>query len=148
MLEFKTGEITAMRNVIPQIPDNVLTDETYLTSVILQKGYRLVYIPDAIVWNRGPETFRDFIIYRVRQIIAYYQLKKILPQGCYIPKTMSKIVVFKCLLNELSLQPKAVVFTVISVSLEILTRLMAWIEWYIYKKNPYIWDRVPSTKRL
>ncbi|MDI6781628.1 MAG: glycosyltransferase [bacterium] len=154
MIEFKTGEVTGMRNIIPQIPEDILTDETYLTSVILQKkdsdgnGYKLVYVPDAIVRNRGPETFHDFLTYRVRQVVAYYQLKHMLPQGYYIPKTMDKMLVFRCLLEEMTLNPKRLCLTFVSVLLEVTTRILAWVDWYVWKKNPFVWERVASTKRL
>lgn len=154
MIEFKTGEVTGMRNIIPQIPEDILTDETYLTSMILQKssptgkGYKLVYVPDAIVKNRGPETFHDFLTYRVRQVVAYYQLKKMLPQGYYIPKTMDKMLVFRCLLEEITLNPRKLCLTFTAVSLEVMTRILAWIDWHVWKKNPFVWERVASTKRI
>ncbi|MFH1860482.1 MAG: glycosyltransferase [bacterium] len=154
MIEFKTGEVTGMRNIIPHIPADILTDETYLTSMILQKsspagkGYKLVYVPDAVVKNRGPETFHDFLTYRVRQVVAYYQLKKMLPQGYYIPKTMDKMLVFRCLLEEITLNPGKLCLTFAAVSLEVMTRILAWIDWHIWKKNPFVWERVASTKRI
>ena len=49
----------AFRNVIDHFPDDTSTDEPAIEALIAAKGFRLVYAPKAIVYNRGPER-REF----------------------------------------------------------------------------------------
>src|SRR5919206_4124050 len=56
----KLGEVVAFRNVVPRIPLDTAVDEISLQALITQLGYRLVYEPHAIVYNRGPATVGDF----------------------------------------------------------------------------------------
>src|SRR5438094_3520579 len=57
----KLGEIVAFRNVVPSIPTDTAVDEISIQALVEQLGYRLVYDPQAIVYNRGPTTVRDFL---------------------------------------------------------------------------------------
>ena len=65
----KLGELVAFRNVVAELPVNSATDEVALEALISAQGYRLVYTPEAIVYNRGPQTSNDFLIQR-RRIFA------------------------------------------------------------------------------
>ena len=51
----KLGELVAFRNVIDDFPEDTSTDEPAIEALIAAKGYRLVYAPKAVVYNRGPE---------------------------------------------------------------------------------------------
>jgi cellulose synthase/poly-beta-1,6-N-acetylglucosamine synthase-like glycosyltransferase len=72
----KLGEVVAFRNVVPSIPLDSAVDEISIQAVITQLGYRLVYEPGAIIYNRGPATVRDFLRQRRRiycGIVAFSQ---------------------------------------------------------------------------
>jgi hypothetical protein len=51
--------MVAFRNVVPSIPLDTAVDEISIQAIVTQLGYRLVYEPQAIVFNRGPSTVRD-----------------------------------------------------------------------------------------
>src|ERR1700730_16621731 len=65
----KLGELVAFRNVVDNFPDDTSTDEPAIEALIISKGYRLAYAPKAVVYNRGPENFREFLHQR-RRIFA------------------------------------------------------------------------------
>ena len=49
-------------------------DEASIEDVIRSKGYGLAYIPDAIVTNHGPETWREYFEQRRRIARGHYWL--------------------------------------------------------------------------
>ncbi|MCP4401879.1 MAG: glycosyltransferase, partial [bacterium] len=57
----KLGELVAFRNIIEEIPPDTAVDEASLEAIIQEKGYKLRYVADAIVRNKGPENLRDMI---------------------------------------------------------------------------------------
>ena len=65
----KLGELVACRNVITEFPVDTATDDLALEALITRQGYELAYAPKAIVYNRGPENFDDFVLQR-RRIFA------------------------------------------------------------------------------
>ena len=62
----KLGELIAYRNVFRQIPYDTAVDEASIEPLIIGQGFRLAYAPGAIVYNKGPETVRDFFLQRRR----------------------------------------------------------------------------------
>ncbi len=62
----KLGEMVAFRNVVDGIPAEASTDEVALEAAVSARGYRLVYAPEALVFNRGPQTLHDFLMQRRR----------------------------------------------------------------------------------
>lgn len=144
---FKAGEMVAFRKIISEIPFNTATDETSIAALIVRKGYKLAYCPDAVVRNRGPENLSDFLKVRRRHIIGYYHLKKIWPDT-YIPKTMDNLLVLKFILEDMKWHPRSVIWTAGAIFLEAACRLIAMYDWHIKRHNPYIWEVAESTKKL
>lgn len=79
----KLGEIVAFRNLVPAIPPDTAVDELSIQALISQLGYRLVYEPRAVVYNRGPATVRDF--FRQRRRIHAGHLETRARQGYAAP---------------------------------------------------------------
>ena len=82
----KLGEIVAFRNVVPSIPLDTAVDEISIQALITQLGYRVVYEPDAIVFNRGPSTVSDFLRQRRRIYAGHLRVRH---QQGYAASTMS-----------------------------------------------------------
>ena len=61
LAEPKMGEVVAFRKFIQQIPNDTAVDEACIEALVKQSGYNIVYVPDAIVYNKGPETAADFL---------------------------------------------------------------------------------------
>ena len=86
----KMGEVCVFRNVVTNIDNKTAVDEAYLESVILKLGYRIVYAPKAVVFNKGPETIFDFIKQRSRVYCGHLSLK----HASYEVPTMNAFRVF------------------------------------------------------
>ena len=141
----KLGELVAFRNVIDEIPKNIAVDEAYIEAVIRQKGYKIVYVPDAICYNKAPETVRDFIKQRRRIYAGHLHLKSILN---YKVSTMNHGKILKLLLSNLKPTPKDLIFTLGGVVLEAISRFLGYYDYYIKRESHVVWDVAKSTKDL
>lgn len=72
-VEPKMGELVAFRNQLGALDPAVLSDELAVENQIRTAGLRIVYAPDARVFNHGPETLREFVTQRVRWCVANIQ---------------------------------------------------------------------------
>lgn len=139
------GEVVAFRNFIKEIDPKTAVDEAYIEMVIKAKGYTMKHIPSAIVYNRGPDNFKDLMKQRRRIYVGHALLKK------YDNYSVESFKAFKMIklmaaywLKEKSI--KQLFWIIGSISLEMYGRLLGMYDLYIKKKNPYIWDIARSTK--
>ncbi|MCE5296060.1 MAG: glycosyltransferase [Euryarchaeota archaeon] len=72
----KVGEMMAFRNMHVQIPTGMQSDEDLIRMDLERKGLRSVYVPEATVINKGPETVHDFMKQRTRVNIGERYMKK------------------------------------------------------------------------
>jgi cellulose synthase/poly-beta-1,6-N-acetylglucosamine synthase-like glycosyltransferase len=143
----KLGELIAFRNVINGIPNDTAVDEAYIEALIREKGYDIIYVPEAIVRNKGPETLCDLIKQRKRIYIGHLHLKSTLG---YTTATMSSnsFDILRMILSDLKFNPKYILWTLLAISIELYVRISATIDFHILNKNPVIWDIAESTKEL
>lgn len=139
----KLGEVVAFRNVVPSIPLDTPVDEISIQAVITQLGYRLVYEPRAIVYNRGPATIADFLRQR-RRIYAGHLL--IQQQQGYSASTMSVGRVVSTLVASRPLaSPRAAWYTLGAISIEALARALGAYD-YARRRPQHVWAVATSTK--
>jgi len=72
----KIGELVAFRDIGTRLPTDQQSDETILRMRLEEAGYSCVYAPEAVVYNRGPETEEDFMKQRVRINIGECYMRK------------------------------------------------------------------------
>jgi biofilm PGA synthesis N-glycosyltransferase PgaC len=143
----KLGEVIAFRNVISGIPTNSAVDEISIQALISQLGYKLVYRPECVVYNKGPLTVRDFLKQR-RRIYAGHL--KVHNQQNYEASTMkiSPIVQQIIATRDFTMStPKQALWTVGAIALEGYARVQGY---YDFRRNRehHIWQMVDSTKDL
>jgi hypothetical protein len=139
----KLGEVVAFRNVVPSIPLDTPVDEISIQALLTQLGYRLVYEPQAIVYNRGPSTVGDFLRQR-RRIYAGHLL--IRQQQGYSASTMSLGVIARALAaTHAFATPQAAWRTVGAIALEALSRGMGTYD-YVQRRPQHIWQMATTTK--
>ncbi|MFH0859826.1 MAG: glycosyltransferase [Candidatus Altiarchaeota archaeon] len=141
----KANEMLAMKPLVERIDVDTAVDDLQIEALIKKRGYLVVYVPDAVVVNHGPETVADLIRQRKRIMVGYLHTKE---SKDYYPITMDKIQVLSALLETISFRPKRFVWTFMAVILEAYIRLGANIDYYVLKRNPYNWETSESTKKL
>jgi glycosyltransferase involved in cell wall biosynthesis len=71
----KMGELVAFRApLIERVSELSVVDEASIEDVIRSKGFGLAYLPDAVVVNHGPETWREYFEQRRRIARGHYWL--------------------------------------------------------------------------
>jgi biofilm PGA synthesis N-glycosyltransferase PgaC len=139
----KLGEVVAFRNVLPGIPLDTPVDEISIQALISQLGYRLVYEPRAIVYNRGPTTIGDFLRQRRRIYAGHLRIQQ---QQGYTAPTMSAWRIGRILLTERPFStPHEACWTIGAIGLEALARAMGRYD-YLRRRPQHVWQIAVTTK--
>ncbi|HEX8731750.1 MAG TPA: glycosyltransferase [Ktedonobacterales bacterium] len=139
----KLGEVVAFRNVVPNIPIDTPVDEISIQAFITQMGYKLVYEPQAVVYNRGPSTVSDFIRQRRRIYSGHLRIQK---QQAYSASTMSVPRVLRALLESKPFtSPRATAFTIGAIGLEGISRALGAYD-NLANRQHYLWQISTTTK--
>src|SRR6266496_2282888 len=143
----KLGEVISFRNVISGIPTDSAVDEISIQALISQLGYRLIYEPACVVYNKGPLTIHDFLKQRRRIYAGHLQVRD---QQNYEASTMKVSPIARQLIARRDFTmstPKQGMWTLGSIVLEGLARLQGYYD-YRRKREYHIWQMVDSTKDL
>ena len=142
---FKAGEMTAFRLIFQRIPYDSAVDEASVEPVVKGQGYITAYVPDAIVYNKGPETVSDFLRQRRRIYAGHLAVRNNLG---YIVSTMSAWRILGALLRRLDWRPRQLLWTVGVVALEIYGRWLGWRDFRTRRQQHVVWEIAKTTKRL
>lgn len=139
----KLGEIVAFRNVVPSIPPDTAVDEISIQALVTQLGYRMVYEPGAIVYNRGPATVGDFLVQRRRIYAGHLRVRR---QQGYAASTMSTWRIAGALRGSGSFgSPRLALWTTAAIGLEALARALGYLDAAGRQKHS-VWRPAISTK--
>lgn len=141
---FKAGEMIAFRKVFLRIPQYTAVDEASVEPLIRGQGFQVCYIPNAVVYNKGPETAADFLRQRRRIYAGHLELQEILG---YSVSTMSGLKVLALLLRNLDWRPKQFFWTWGVVVLEVTGRFLGWLD-FKRQRDHSVWEIATSTKEL
>ena len=144
MISPKFGEIIAFRNVVREIPKYTAVDEAWIEAIIKKKGYKVVYVPKAIVYNKAPETIADFIKQRRRIYAGHLHLKKELG---YSVSTMNVKEIIR-VIRDLNLTSREKFYLTGAIMFESFSRMLGLLDYYIFKKNHVVWDIAKTTKEV
>ncbi|MBS3159557.1 glycosyltransferase family 2 protein [Candidatus Woesearchaeota archaeon] len=140
-----SGYLYAIRNIIKKIPTNALSDDHYISELIHKKGYNIKYAPNARVFVKYPNNFKDWIKQKKRSAGGYVQINnfmknpikmrsplKELSHGWYRPLFYAKT-------------PKQFAWSLLLYP----ARLYLWLLIYKdirFKEQKDGWERIESTK--
>jgi cellulose synthase/poly-beta-1,6-N-acetylglucosamine synthase-like glycosyltransferase len=144
LVGFKAGEMIAFRKVFERIPFHTAVDEASVEPLIRGQGYAVRYVPQAIVFNKGPESVGDFLRQRRRIYAGHLQMKA---QLGYAVSTMSGLSVLRLLLRRLDWRPKLFLWTWAVVGLELYGRFLGWRD-FKNGRSHTVWEIASSTKKL
>jgi len=157
----KMGEVIAFRNIFRQIPYDSAVDEASIEPLIRGQGLRLVYVPEAIIYNRGPETLSDFLKQRRRIYAGHLYVRDMLG---YRVSTMSGRRILPLFLKEILFpsptppvpgQParrvgrlRHLVWGPLVAALELYGRLLGRWDYTIWRRKPFVWPVAETTKEV
>lgn len=141
---FKAGEMIAFRKVFARIPPHTAVDEASVEPLIRGQGYAVQYVPEAIVYNKGPETVDDFLRQRRRIYAGHLEMQAHLG---YAVSTMSGSRIGGLLLRNLTWRPKELWWTARVVALEAYGRYLGRQD-YQARRSHTVWEIAATTKEL
>jgi hypothetical protein len=144
LVGFKAGEMIAFRKVFERIPYDTAVDEASVEPLIRGQGYAVRYVPEAIVFNKGPESVGDFLRQRRRIYAGHLQMKE---QLGYAVSTMGGLAILRLLLRRLNWRPKRFLWTWAVVGLEVYGRFLGWWD-FKNGRSHTVWEIAASTKRF
>jgi glycosyltransferase involved in cell wall biosynthesis len=144
----KLGELVMLRaGIVHGLPTESAVDEATLEQRICAAGYRLAYVPEAVVHNHGPETLRDFVRQRRRIAAGHYWLRDV---SGYTVSTMDIGRTLRLTLSELTLkQPRRTMYALGTIAVEVLSRGLGYTDFRTNRhKQHAIWKVSESTKAV
>jgi cellulose synthase/poly-beta-1,6-N-acetylglucosamine synthase-like glycosyltransferase len=141
----KLGEMVAFRKVIDSIPLESAVDEASLEAALHQAGLTLIYVPEAIVLNKGAENVRDFLRQRRRIQAGHLWLRS---NFAYKVSTKSVSRILRHLLQAIPRSVRGLLIGATAIMLEALGRGLGWLDFKVLGKNPFVWEVAQSTKSL
>lgn len=141
----KLGEMIAFRRVFDSIPAESAVDEASIEALINEKKLSKVYLPDAIIHNKGPEEISGFIKQRKRIETGHLWLIK---KHNYKVVSQQKSILLSLLIDEIIEKPQDIMKIFAVMFVEMYARLLGLFDYYIKKKNPFTWEIINSTKNL
>ncbi len=141
---FKGGEMVGFRRVFERIPYHTAVDEASVEPIVRGQGYKVQYCPEAIVYNKGPETVADFLRQRRRIYAGHLALASALG---YKVSTMSGGNIVALLLKNLDWRPKQLVWTAAVIGLEVYGRFLGKRD-FKNRKDHTVWEIATTTKEL
>lgn len=139
----KLGEVVAFRAIVPSIPRDTPVDEISIQAIISQLGYRLIYEPRAVVYNRGPSTISDYLRQRRRINSGHLRIRQ---QQRYAAPTMSVGRIARALLAERPFTSlRDAWWTLGTIGLEALARGLGAYD-QVRRRPHYLWQMAMTTK--
>jgi cellulose synthase/poly-beta-1,6-N-acetylglucosamine synthase-like glycosyltransferase len=141
----RLGELIAFRKVFDQIPADVAMDEAFVEALVIRRGLQVRYAPDAVVFNMGPETVRDFVKQRRRNHAGHLHLKA---KYNYEVSSMGAPRLAKLALDEILGALRLIWILVVLAVLEGYSRMLGWWDYRVHKRTHVVWDIAWTTKEV
>lgn len=135
----KCGEMVAFKNIIRKIPLHSAVDEATIEVLLRLLGYSIVYAPRSIVYNRGPKTFKEFLLQR-RRVQAGHQW--VLTNYNYKVSTMNLDNILSAIGQIIKDKPTDIYPLFRLICMEGIAWVLGRIDYYVLGRNPYKWDMI------
>lgn len=123
------------RDIVDAFPRQVVSDDEYASVQAQKKGYKIVYVPDAMVYTRDPSTFSGFLKWQSRIIAGQMYMKR---QFNYEVPTLSASIAVPGLLKLLKMYRRRVLSLLTLASLGALSFLLAYVT-FLRNEVPYVY---------
>jgi len=141
----RLGELIAFRKVFEAIPADVAMDEAFVEAFVIQRGQRVYYAPQAVVFNMGPLTVADFIRQRRRNYAGHLHLKH---KYAYKVSSLNNKHVLWLAAAEVGKAARMIVWIGWAGGLELISRGLGAYDYYVRGRKHVVWDMAWSTKKL
>ncbi|MEA3335318.1 MAG: glycosyltransferase [Chloroflexota bacterium] len=140
----RLGEMIAFRRVLDHIPPDVAMDEAFVEAIVVKNGLRVIYSPDAVVYNTGPDTISDFVRQRRRNHAGHLFLQD--KYGHQVSSLQNKRVA-RIAFREVWGAVQLVYSIGLLGILEGFSRFLGWYDFAIKRERHVVWDMAYSQKQ-
>ncbi len=139
----KVGEAFAIRRSHAFVPANVEDDDTFVGAYAASKGGVRRYVPEAVIWNRVPESLSELFAQRLRinRQVAHLARREGILSEAWEPKPLARAV-----LGYLRIHPTRLPECVALASLEATCRVLAALDSVLWPRRLTTWNPASSTK--
>jgi glycosyltransferase involved in cell wall biosynthesis len=143
----KLGELVLIRaGLFDKLPQQSAVDEASVEQIICDAGFRLAYVPEAVVHNHGPETVREFLRQRRRIAAGHYWLREV---SGYSVSTMNVGRLVRLTLSELKNRtPRDTLYAIGTIGAEVLSRGLGYVDFVTNQNKHTVWQVSESTKSV
>ena len=141
----RLGELIAFRKVFNQLPPDVAMDEAFVEALVIRRGLEVRYAPDAVVYNMGPETVREFIMQRRRNYAGHLHLRH---KYGYKVSSLDNSRVLRIAIDEAGKAIRLIVTLIWLALVEGFARLLGTYDYYVRGRKHVVWDMAWTTKRV
>jgi GT2 family glycosyltransferase len=141
----KIGELMAFRRLDKALPTTSQSDEDLIQIELEKRGLRTVYVPKAVVFNKGPTTVADFWRQRTRVNIGEKYLKRWFD---YQVPTWNLQLLIAAMPGLLANNIRHPIRLFVAITMEALARIYSSLYVALDKGDQAVWNRVSSTKDL
>ncbi len=142
----KVGEMVAFRlEAVRSVPPTSV-DEASMQAAAEARGWSSVYVPEAVVWNRGPERVVDFLRQRRRINCGHLWLER--RYGYTVPSLRLPLLLREFASEVVSRRPwgaRKLLWAAGAACLEALARFLARMD-FLRGREAYVWEVVESAK--
>lgn len=141
----RTGELIAFRKVLNQLPPDVAMDEAFVEAIVIRRGLEVMYAPDAVVYNMGPETLGEFIMQRRRNHAGHLHLRR---KYGYRVSSLDTWRVMRIGMDE-AWNALRLIWTLFALAaVEAIARALGTYDYYVKGDKQVVWDIAWTTKRV
>lgn len=144
-----SGYIMAFRKIKLAIPQDVLSDDAYISYIIAKSGKLIGYAPQALAYIKYPDNYKDYMKQKVRSHGGYQQLKKYPEiQGMKTTRTFLDELRYFWFPIAYAKNIREFFWSLLLYPLRIIQWIRIFYERVILKKGMSAtgWDRIESTK--
>ena len=134
----KLGELIMIRNIIDKIPKETAADEAAIEALVTQRGFKIKYSPEVIIYNNGPRGLASFIKKRIRIFVGHLYVMKTMS---YRVSTYDMITLISIVIKKINREKKNAFYLFMLIALEAYSRIIAFFEYYLRKKTYHVWRR-------
>lgn len=137
------GEAMAIRGPSFPIPADVADDDAYVGFLARQRGGRAIYAREAVVLNRVPGTFSEYVRQRFR---IHRQSISLLRRELYRTSTKNPRYALPAIARVLRRCPRRIIEIALFTFLELEVRALASLIAFVDRSDLRVWAPIKSTK--
>ncbi len=141
----KLGELIVFKKIFLRIPPKTAVDEASIEPLVKLQGYKTVYESEAIIYNTGPKTLREYLSQRRRIFAGHYETKVKYGYEVITFGTFSTIPIF---LSSLKMSLKDFILSFMVAGLEIIARFAGYSDIKFKLRNHTIWKSITTSKNI